>query len=46
MSRDTAVDDSRCAPPAELIPQTSGAICPCELTARTPYERSGMTPDA
>ena len=41
MSRDTDVDDSRCAPPAEHDPQTAGDT-PCQLTDRTPYECSGL----
>jgi hypothetical protein len=31
MSRDTDVDDSRCAPPAEPNPANSGATHPCEV---------------
>ena len=42
MSRDTDVDDSRRAPPAEPDPQHRGRR-PCQLTGRTPYECSGMT---
>ena len=46
MSRDTDVDDSRCALPAETrTPQNSGANTPARLTSRTPYECSGMSPD-
>ena len=40
MSRDTDVDDSRCAPPAEPNPANSGANNPCPIDTRTPYERS------
>ena len=44
MSRDTDVDDSRCAPPADTrTPQTAGRITPARLTGRTPYECSGMS---
>jgi hypothetical protein len=47
MSRDTDVDDSRCAPPADTEPRkTTGPLTPAWLTGRTPYERSGMFPDA
>ena len=46
MSRDTAVDDSRCAPLAQPTPQTSGPTTPAHLTSRTPYEPSGMSPEA
>ena len=46
MSRDTDVDDSRCAPPAEPEPRKQrGRITPARLTGRTPYECSGMTPE-
>src|SRR5437763_10224529 len=46
MSRDTNVDDSRCAPPAEPEPANSGRLTPARLTARTPYECSQSQPDA
>jgi uracil-DNA glycosylase len=40
MSRDTDVDDSRCAPPAETrTPQTPGPITAAHSTGRPPYER-------
>ena len=45
MSRDTDVDDSRCAPP-DPTPQTAGPTTPARLTLRTPYERSAMFPEA
>jgi hypothetical protein len=41
MSRDTDVDDSRFALPADrLTPQTAGRNAPAQLTARIPYECS------
>jgi hypothetical protein len=45
MSRDTDLDDSRCALPAELTPRTRGRPTPARLTGRTPYECSGTTPE-
>ena len=43
MSRDTDVDDSRCAPPAERAPQPAGPPTPARLTDHTPYECSRFT---
>jgi hypothetical protein len=43
MSRDTTVDDSRCALPAEPNPAHRGVITRALLTEPTPYECSGMT---
>jgi hypothetical protein len=46
MSRDTDVDDSRCAPPAEPEPRkTPGRITPARLTAHTPYECYRVPPE-
>src|SRR5215203_709603 len=46
MSRDTDVDDSRRASPAEPNPRkTAGRTTPARLTGRTPYECSRMNPE-